>query len=338
MLRLGLLALCLLLAEASEAGQQPGLRLSAPPVVQALPLIRMAGDTENPVAGKKPEFVPWRSPEQLRALVASRGVDAVIATLPTAAVLAARGIPCKVLAAYSAPLWIVTPGAEADSSPSGPLRRVFQSLNGGEIMLPFGPGNMPEMILAVLAHHCEIELTFRHAGSSLEVANLLRLGRGRYALLAEPAASWIVGKGREQAAARSVPVRRYLNLSALWAELFPDQAGLATAALIMVGDRANDPAACAAVREKFLQGWTWAGQHRDKSIELALRDYPALGKQLADPGGVSSGLLRDSVLLTGIAGKQAAAFVLERLYELHPAAVGGRLPGVGFWGLEDVEK
>ncbi len=335
MLRLGLLLFSLLLAGPSLAGQQANIRLSAPPVVQALPLLRTASDTAGNTAGIKMEFLPWRSPEQLRALVASRGVDAVIATLPTAAVLAARGIPCKVLAVYSAPLWIMAAGAEADQGKSVSLRQAFQSLEGREIMLPFGPGDMPEMILAVLARQCGVELAFRHSGSSLEAANMLRLGRGKYALLAEPAASWLVGKAADQAGSQSVAINKLLNLSALWAEVFPDRTDLATAALVMVGDKANDSAACAAVRSGFVKGWNWTGQNQAKGIALAQQAYPALGKQLATSGEASDELLRDSVLLTGSAGKQAAEFVLERLYELRPASVGGRLPDAGFWGLED---
>ena len=66
------------------------LRLAAPLVPQAVPLLAAGESALFQKAGVGASFSLWRSPEQLRALVANGQVDAVVAALPTAAVLARR--------------------------------------------------------------------------------------------------------------------------------------------------------------------------------------------------------------------------------------------------------
>ncbi len=165
-------------------GSRPttNLRLAAPLVPQAVPLLAAGESALFQKAGIGASFSLWRSPEQLRALVANGQVDAVVAALPTAAVLAQRGVPCVVLAAYAAPLWLVGPPdlAREGEPPLDMLRRLLNR----EILLPFGPGNMPELALRVLAAQSSLDCPLRHCGSALEAVNLLRLGQGGPAAVA----------------------------------------------------------------------------------------------------------------------------------------------------------
>lgn len=310
----------------------PRLRLAAPPVPQALALLRAPHGQALRRAGLRAEFTPWRSPEQLRALVASGEVDAAIATLPTAAVLAARGLPCTVLAAYSAPLWIVSAtddGADAAPGAAPDALAAFRALEGEEILLPFGPGNAPGLALGVLAQAAGVRLRMSHAGSALEALNLLRLGRGGHALLPEPFAARATARARHGAA-----LSRRLDLRALWTQVFPGRGPMPTAALVAVGPAAADPVTRAALRGAFAEGLAWAGAEPGAALALADAAYPELGALLraAGPGRPAAPCTPDTPL-SGPGGEAAARFMIERIFDLCPDCLGGRLPGEGFWDM-----
>lgn len=339
-LRLALLVVALLAAGAAppwapgtaRAGDAPPrLRLAAPPVPQALALLRAPHSAALRRAGLDAAFTPWRSPEQLRALVASGSIDAVIATLPTAAVLAARGLPCTVLAAYAAPLWIVS-AADSGAGAPGPggadALAAFLALDGAEILLPFGPGDMPELVLGVLARATGVTLHPRHAGSAMEALNLLRLGRAAHALLPEPFATRAVAD-----AAGGVALARTVDLGALWLRAFPGQWAMPTAALVAVGPVAGDRAACAALRESFAEGLAWALAEPEAARALAEVGYPELGALLGAGADAAAQAPGAPALLVGPRGEAAARFLLERLFEQCPTCLGGRLPGETFWDM-----
>ncbi|WP_031385966.1 substrate-binding domain-containing protein [Desulfonatronum thiodismutans] len=276
------------------------------------------------------DFIPWRSPEQVRTLIANGAVDAVITTLPTAAVLSNKGIPCRIVAVYSAPLWIVAtdaPGSDAlDSSPT----EEFASLHGKEVLLPFGPGNMPELALKALTSEQGMELKLRHCGSIMEAANLLRLGRATHALLAEPAATLVMMQNSQKGG-----ISKRFMLKDVWPHVFPGQPVMPTAALVMVGPLAKDESASALVLRAFLEGATWTEENGEAALRLAEVEYPELGQMFKAAPGLGISELRSLGLLTGEEGENAARFMLERLFAINPASVGGRLPGEDLWGLGD---
>ena len=315
--------------EAAKAEDGNTIRFSAPPVPQAVPFLRAAESGAFRNAGRTAAFTPWRSPEQLRTFVANGTADAVIAALPTAAVLANKGIPCKILAVYSAPLWIVSTDASAAASGTSALD-AFALLHGKEILLPFGPGNMPELALKVLAAERGINLKIRHCGSAMEAANLLRRGQSAYALLPEPAATLVTE--REQQAER---IRKCFSLKDVWPHVFPGQASMPTAALIMVGPLAENLEVCALVRQNFMEGAAWAEANPEAALRLAETAYPELGNRLGLTPESGKDVFHSLGLLTGREGEQAARFMLERLFAINPASLGGRLPDSGIWRFGD---
>lgn len=326
-----LLAFAILTAAAfpGVAGAEGGntIRFSAPPVPQAVPLLRAVESDAFCSAGAVAAFTPWRSPEQLRTFVANGTVDVVIAALPTAAVLSNKGIPCKILAVYSAPLWIVSTDAPA-ATPGTSALDAFALLHGKEILLPFGPGNMPELALKVLAAAHGIDLKIRHCGSAMEAANLLRRGQAAYALLPEPAVT-LVTKREQQA----THIRKCFALKDVWPHVFPGQTSMPTAALIMVGPLSVDRETRALVRQSFIEGAAWAEEHPEAALQLAETAYPELGKALGSTPESGKEVFRSLGLLTGREGEQAARFMLERLFTISPASLGGRLPDDGIWGV-----
>ena len=308
-------------AEPAVARSGANLRLAAPLVPQAVPLL-IAGERELfQKAGVGASFSLWRSPEQLRALVANGQVDAVVAALPTAAVLARRGVPCVVLAAYAAPLWLVGPPelAREGEPPLDTLRRLLDR----EILLPFGPGNMPELALRVLVAQGSLDCPLRHCGSALEAVNLLRLGQAGTALLPEPSASLATAGGG---------IARLLDLREAWSAAFPHYADMPTACLMAVGATARDPALRALLRQGFVAGMREMENNPQASLMAAKKHSPELGAVLERTSNEGRPFLSSTVLV-GERGKKAALFMLQRLLELSPASLGGSLPANDFWDM-----
>ncbi|MBB5142106.1 ABC transporter substrate-binding protein [Desulfovibrio intestinalis] len=297
------------------------LRLAAPLVPQALPLLRAGESALFQQAGVDTSFSLWRSPEQLRALVANGQVDAVVAALPTAAVLARRGVSCVVLAAYAAPLWLVGP-SDLVRQGEHPLD-TFRRLLDREILLPFGPGNMPELALRVLAAQGGQDCPLRHCGSALEAVNLLRLGRGGAALLPEPSVSLATTEGG---------IVRLLDLREVWAATFPDHTDMPTACFMAVGPTAHDPALRTLLRQGFVEGMRDMEKNPQASLVAAKKYSPELSAVLERTSNDGQLFLSSSVL-AGERGRKAALFMLQRLMGLNPASVGGNLPANDFWDM-----
>lgn len=308
-------------AEPAAARPTTMLRLAAPLVPQAVPLLAAGESALFQKAGVGTSFSLWRSPEQLRALVANGQVDAVVAALPTAAVLARRGVPCVVLAAYAAPLWLVGPPelAREGEPPLATLRGLLDR----EILLPFGPGNMPELALRVLAAQGRLDCPLRHCGNALEAVNLLRLGQGGAALLPEPSASLATAGGG---------IVRLLDVREAWAAAFPEHTDMPTACLMVVGATARDPALRALLRQGFVEGMREMENNPQDSLMTAKRHSPELGIVLERAAAEERPFMSSSVLV-GERGKKSALFMLQRLLELTPASVGGSLPTKDFWDM-----
>lgn len=308
--------------EGAAPAVQPSLRLAAPFVPQALPLLHAEKSEAFLKAGATAQFAFWRSPEQLRALIANGQADAVVSALPTAAVLARRGVPCTVLAAYAAPLWLVGPAglARDGEQPADTFRRLLENT----VLLPFGPGNMPELALRVLAAQTGVDCKPRHCGSALEALNMLRLGQGNVALLPEPSASIATAGGE------FVPL---LDLREVWAAVFPEHPDMAAACFVAVGPTARNAALRALLRQSFAEGMRHMANDPENVLAAAARSHAEFNvmRQRVPDGGAA--LLRSTSLLTGEKGKKAVQFMLQRLWELSPSSVGGALPDDDFWDL-----
>lgn len=306
------------------------IRLSAPPIPQAVPLLRTSEKGRLQGTGKQVTFIPWRSPEQLHTFVVKGKVDAVITALPTVSSFANKGIPCRVLAVYSAPLWFVTNATPTKhESTATPTASHFAALDGKRVFLPYGPGNMPELVLKLFRHTANAHPEIRYCGSIMEAANLLRHEQDTYALLSEPAATLVTSKGKQRSAVK------LFTLEELWVEHFPGQAGMPTAALIMVGPLAANAELCGAVRKSFIEGSAWANEHPERAAQLAVSVYPELGKSLGAVSGSLQDIFHSSKVLREEEGRKASVFVLERLFEADPASIGGKMPDQNIWGDND---
>ena len=312
----------LALAGPAFAGEEASrLRVSGPAVAETLPLLAMSRAGVLPGISRSVLFSPWNSPDQLCAMIATDGVDAAIMTTASACTLGNKGVPAAVVALFSSPVWLMSTDAS--------LSRL-SDLDGREILLPFGPGEMPDLLLRALSGQAGVRFSPRHVGNALEAVNLLLLGQGNCALLSEPAATLAVSRASAQARPGTpVPAKR-LDIRDAWREVFPEHPDLAQGALAMVGPLARDAASRGALRAAYVRAAGWVATHPREAVGLAGEGFPALGSQAVD--GILPGA--DVRLVTGPAGEAAARFFLGLLHGMSPASIGGRLPGPEFFEVD----
>jgi NitT/TauT family transport system substrate-binding protein len=308
----------LALAGPAFAADDGNIRVSGPAVAETLPLLVMDRAGALPGIARHAAFTPWNSPDQLRAMIATAGVDAAIMTTASACTLANKGVPAAVVALFSSPVWLVSPDASVSR---------LSGLDGREILLPFGPGEMPDLLLRALAGQAGLRFTPRHVGNALEAVNLLRLGKGSCALLSEPAATLAASRANAQARPAAVVPAKRLDIRDAWREAFPAHPELAQGALAVVGPLAGETDSHGALRAAYVQATQWVAEHPREAVALAGEGFPALGSQAVD--GVLPGA--DIRLVTGPAGEAAARFFLGLLHGMSPASIGGKLPGPEFF-------
>lgn len=309
------------LAAPAVAGPTSPIRTSGPAVAETLPLLAMGRTGPLPGLARAVAFTPWNSPDQLRAMIATAGVDAAVMTTASACTLANKGVPATVVALTSSPVWLVSQDA-ALSRLSG--------LDGREVLLPFGPGEMPDLLLRALAGRAGVSFVPRHAGNALEAVNLLLLGQGHCALLSEPAASLAVSRANDRPRPGDPVLAKRLDVRDAWGEVFPEHPKLAQSVLVVVGPLARDVAARKALRAAYVQAAGWVAAQPREALALAGKAFPALASQAVDgvlPGG-------DIRLVMGPEGAQDARFFLELLHGMSPASLGGRLPESAFFEVD----
>ena len=309
------------LAAPAFAEQASTVRVSGPAVAETLPLLAMGRAGPLPGIARTVVFTPWNSPDQLRAMIATDGVDAALMTTASACTLANKGVPATVVALTSSPVWLVSSDA-ALSRLSG--------LDGRDVLLPFGPGEMPDLLLRALAGQAGLAFIPRHVGNALEAVNLLSLGQGHCALLSEPAASLAVSRAKVRARPDAPVLGKRLDLRDAWREVFPEHPQLTQSAFAVTGSLARDAVACKALQTAYVQAAGWMAAHLRETTALAEKDFPALASQAVD--GVLPG--QDIRLVMGPQGAQDARFFLGLLHGMSPASIGGRPPESSFFEVD----
>ena len=168
----------------ARAATLPELRLSGPPASVSNPLIHLAAQGRVPGLAERVRYLPWRDPDQLRALALRGEADFVAMPTNVAANLYNRGVPLKLVnVSVWGILFLVSRDAE---------RRTLADFRGEEIAMPFRE-DMPDLVFQEAAQALGLDpkkdFRLRYVASPLDAMQLLITRRVRHALLAEPAVS-----------------------------------------------------------------------------------------------------------------------------------------------------
>ncbi len=256
--------------------------------------------------------------------VAARAKDADMAILPAneAATLIGAGLPYAVAG-------IVTSGNLYMIGTDDSVREPGELV--GKQVVSIGQGKLPEFIFRALLLAEGIATNASAGGVTLEYANegsavIARLmqaraqGKSMYGIVGEPAVSAAVGKGLVEV----------LDLQSLW-QSHTDSAhvGYAQAVLIVRNELLADRDWAAALDAWMQTNADYLSQHADEAIGAVRAIYPQTSLPQTLPARV---IERCNV---GYAEMPASRAILEStlraVYELQPAAVGGKMPEDAFY-------
>jgi len=288
------------------------LRVSGPPIVESIPLLALSQGEHPWEQDFEAQFIPWHSPDMLRAMVAGKQVDAAIVTTAAASTLRNKGINCRVALLHEAPVWIISTRQGADA---------LESLEG-TLLFPFGPGEMPELFYRAAMAGKQSKVTTRHTGGALEAVNLLLAGKGDHAMLSDPTASIAILRSKAMQN-KGVPLLvKRVDMRTAWKRSFPGH-HLAASCIAFFGHEADNTQKIQAFNKAYIHACQWVREHPDKAFELIQKKFPALAAQI-EQGALKNLNVRT---LSGETAKTDALFFLSKINELSPAAVGGTMPG-----------
>ncbi|ACS79937.1 ABC transporter substrate-binding protein [Maridesulfovibrio salexigens] len=311
MKKIFLIALLLAFAFPAQCKECPTLVFSGPPIAESVPLIAM---TQGPKIWKQPfnvKFIPWHSPDMLRAMIVGGQIDAAIITTAAAATLLNKGVKVRIAQLYESPVWIVSRNPGPDT---------LESLKG-TLLFPFGPGEMPELFFKATIGNKPNKITIRHTSGALEAVNLLLAGKGDHAMLSEPTASVAIQRSQEKHANGSPLLVRRISMGKAWTKTFPGHR-LAATSMTFFGAQAARPDLIQNFRKAHTQACEWVKQNPSEALYLTQQEFPSLATQL------HSGAIKeiDIHALNGQKAQKNALFFLSKIKELSPAAIGGPIP------------
>ncbi|WP_151718396.1 substrate-binding domain-containing protein [Gemmobacter serpentinus] len=278
--------------------------LTGPPIWESAPLIALA--ETQPVEGITFTFAPWSTPEGLRKVLASDAPVMAVMPAPMAAILDATGIKVQVISAT------VSAGSIAIIGRGAPMTTP-KDLRGRVLALPFR-GHLPDLMMQRIAPPGAEGWQPHYTGTLLAGMQLLLAGQIDAALLPEPMATL--------ALAQDPGLQRLADICTLW-QVATALADCPPAGVVVVNPGFG-------VRSEVLTAYhaVFADLAGDpaRAAGLLAHHFPDMAQ--AGPG--FAGIRAQDLAMPEQA--QAVADFLAQIHAVEPAAIGGKLPGPGFYG------
>lgn len=295
------------------------LVLAGPVTVETYPMLRMIERDALSDVAKKTCFIPWRNPDQVRALIVGNKVDFTVVTTTMAANLYNRSAFIRLLdLSFPSSLWVLSSHRGLTS---------LEGLAGRTIAMPFR-GDSPDILFALIARKAGFDLgkkaTLRYAGTPMDAAQLLLLGQTDCAFLGEPAASM----ARLKSGSGSVPpLYRSIDMQQAWRRHGDTDFLLPLACTAVTSRAAQGGPVVARFRQEYRRSLGWCLDHPKEAGRLASRYFPVLKPEVAEEA------LRASAptLENGTAGRPKLECFLGELKAHNPGVIGGRLPDTDFY-------
>lgn len=270
----------------AETSRLKVLKLQSPPSGPSITMSHAVATNAFEKVAEKVEFSLWRNPDQLRASLASGQVKVSVVPCQAAASLYNRGFPIRLVN-------VMTDGHCGLVSRGKPLKS-FADLKGMKVAQPFFNDMTGHVMRRLLAHHniALNELELVPAATHLEGAQLLLSGRVEAALLAEPAGTAAIMKGKKA----GVKLFHGVRTNTEWA--------------LVTGLRPSLPQAGLAVTADF------ADAHPDKILAL----HEAVAKAAASANANPEAAAKHAGTLTERPAKLLRAAIPHCALTAHPAS------------------
>ncbi|WP_368655591.1 ABC transporter substrate-binding protein [Castellaniella ginsengisoli] len=318
--RLGLLCALLGAGLSVSAAPRERLILAGPTAAVSFPLIHMVETGALAEWAGTVQFRHWKSPDQLRVLLAKQEVDFSATPVNLPAIMANRGMPVRLLnVSVWGLLWFIS---------ADPDVRTVGDLAGKPLLTTFQrdlPALLLERLLDAQGLSGERAPALRYARDAQDAIALLLTGEASSALLPEPSVSLLLAQNARQGGAA---LHRVQSLETAWRETFPGHPDLPQAGIMANTGVADDRALGAAFVRAYDHSARWCKAEPAACARLVHKHLDFLPVEAIEA----------SIRVTRLESREARAVRpdLEALYGLilqhNPEAVGARLPDAGFYG------
>lgn len=294
------------------------LTVAAPMASVGHPFLHMIDSGELEKIAKEVEFVLWKNPDELRALVATNKVDFVAVPSNVAALLFNRGVDIRLVGVST---WGILDIVSRD-----PNIKKLEDLKGKELIVPF-KNDMPDLLLQALIKEAGIsDITIKYLPTPSDAMQHLILRRSDNALLAEPATSMAFRKTKSFPVSMVAPdLYRSFKLEGEWARVMKSHPRIPQAAIAVVGDK--DPKVVKSFWEAYKKSTNWYLNNKEEAGKLVSNKIAHLTSE-AVSDSISHIQLR---CVDAVDAKEDLINLYNIMLNNNPKMVGSKLPDDRFY-------
>ncbi|PLY09486.1 MAG: ABC transporter substrate-binding protein [Arcobacter sp.] len=302
----------------SEIKEQITIKVAGPFASVSHPIIHMAQNQSLKDLGINIEFVLWKNPDELRALILSKDINFIAIPTNVAANLYNKGIDIKLL---NVSIWGILGMISRD-----PTLKTLKDFKGKEIVVPFR-ADMPDIIFKELIKKSGLDsqkdFNLRYVSSPIDAMQMLILRRVDHALLAEPAISIALRKTKSFPLSVVAPdLYRSVDLQKEWGKLFVTKAKLPQAGIAYIGDTKGKEELINRFLQEYSKSLVWYKENPVEASKLIVKELPMLEeKGLAD--SISHILFEN---IKALDAKDDLDFFFNILKKNDPKSIGGEIP------------
>ena len=322
--------LCFLLLSAKgQAGDstlknERSFTLAGPGAVVSYPLMVMAQKQMLAQQHIALEFVQWKNPQQLRAMVMGEQVDFTAMPSNLAATFYNRG---HQLSLVNISIWDIM----SIVSQKGHRLVGIQDLIGQEIAVPF-KNDMPSIVLKELLNANLAEkanqVTIRNSHNLADAAQLLLANKVKHALLIEPLSSVVLYQANKRPAQKlGVNLVTSLNISQLWQRSFPNSPKLPQAGIVANITVNHDRKLVKQVNQAYKTAASWCQYNVAQCVDI-VRVYLAKIPRKALISAIEKTAI---TTVDAMSAKKDLESFYRLLAKSDAKRIGSKLPAEGFY-------
>ena len=323
-----LLILSLLLTLSLGSEKLDKIIIAGPPANVSHPVFKMIEDGVLSEYADKVEFVMWKNPDQLRAMIINKEVDFVAVPTNVASILYNKKQPIKLL---NVSVWGILKILVRDEK-----IKKLEDLKGSELVVPWR-GDMPDIVLRSIMKKKGLgkeDIKLIYVSNPMDAAQQLIMRRADNILLPEPATSMVLRKTKSFPINIVAPsVFRGVDLQEDWGEVYNREAKIPQAGMAVVGDMIAKKEIVKKFEAEYVKAMEWYKNNTKEAGELVVKYVEMFD---ADAITDSIGFVQLNVK-KAIDVKEDLDFFFNVLKEENPKIIGGALPDENFYVKDEVK-
>ena len=287
------------------------------------PLFKMIEDGVFNSENKKTELILWKTPDQLKAIVAGGQADIFAMPSNVAATFYNKNIDVKLLnISIWRAIWLVSRSDD---------KKTLADFKGEEIAMPF-KGDMPHIVFMELARKQgldpEKDFKLTYVTSPMDAAKRMIMRRSDNALLIDPAVSMVIEKSKSGLTSVIAPdIYRSVDIQNEWGRLFNTENEIPFAGMMAVGEITKNKELLEKFNKEYKKAAEWCMNNPEETAKMVVEYVPQLNEK-----AVAEAMR--NVTLKSIDAKDVKEKLEEFYTILHkskPALVGGKQPNNNFY-------